>query len=185
MSLSVKALAPDSSASESSPTAVVKALYDAHFRTVWRILRRSSVPEASLDDAVQDVFLVVHRRRVEFDMSTSPKALLAGIALRVAADHRRSARRRGPVEPLSEALLDETPTPSESASTTDRLRLAQAALNTLDEPKRAVLILAELEGLTAPEIAQALETKLNTVYSRLRAARLEFSKAVARIEAGL
>lgn len=161
----------------------VHALYDAHFRSVWRVLRRLGVADSTLDDAVQDVFLVVHRRISEFEVEKSPKALLAGIATRVASDYRRSERRRGPNEPLSESLVDTAPTPIDSASSAQRLRAAQTALNTLDEAKREVFILSDLEGLTAPEVAEALQTNVNTVYSRLRAARLEFNQAIARMEA--
>ena len=53
----------------------------------------------------------------------------------------------------------------------------------LDEPKREVFSLVELEELTVPEVADALEIPLNTAYSRLRMAREAFEAALARHEA--
>jgi RNA polymerase sigma-70 factor (ECF subfamily) len=50
-------------------------------------------------------------------------------------------------------------------------------LDRLAEDKRMVLLLVEVEGMTAPEVAEALQLPLNTVYSRLRRARREFSAA--------
>src|SRR5690606_18000792 len=44
----------------------------------------------------------------------------------------------------------------------------------LEEPRRAVFVLTEIEGMTAPEIAEALGCNVNTVYSRLRTARRRF-----------
>ena len=60
------------------------------------------------------------------------------------------------------------------------MRVLHRLLDELDDDKRTVFVLAELEQTTAPEIADALGIPLNTVYSRLRAARIEFDKALAR-----
>src|SRR5882724_509457 len=67
------------------------AIYDAYFDFVWRSLRRLGVPEATLDDAAQDVFVVVHRRLPEFEARSTVKTWLFGIVLRVVATHRRTA----------------------------------------------------------------------------------------------
>src|SRR5688572_14145784 len=52
------------------------ALYDAHVAMVWRTLKALGVPETGIDDAVQDVFLVVHRRAAAFEARSSIKTWL-------------------------------------------------------------------------------------------------------------
>lgn len=160
----------------------VEALYTEHLAVVWRVLRRLGVQAASLDDAVQDVFVVVHRRLGELDFTTNPRALLAGIALGVARNYRRTQRRRGEPEALSERTADLRADPSHDASRSEAARHAQAILDSLDEDKRVALVLADLEGLSGPQIAEVLKVNLNTVYTRLRAARLEFNAAAERLQ---
>jgi len=157
-------------------------LYADHFDFVWSSMRRLGVPDELLDDAVQDVFVVVHRRLHEFEGRSSAKTWLFGIALRVARDHRRQRRRKGGHEPLPARLADRTPGPLEQAAAHEAIRFVDEFLDTLDEDKRAVFILADLEELTAPEIAESLGIKVNTVYSRLRLARRAFEQALARQE---
>jgi RNA polymerase sigma-70 factor (ECF subfamily) len=60
------------------------------------------------------------------------------------------------------------------------LRVLHELLDQLDEDKREAFVLAELEGLTAPEIAQSLDLNVNTVYARIRAARIAFEQAILR-----
>lgn len=156
-------------------------IYEAHFDFVWRSLRRLGVSEVALDDAVQDVFLVVHRRLGDFEARSAMKTWLFGIAMRVAQDHRRAARRKGALETLPESLADAAPGPLELLEASEALKLLDRALSKLDEEKRAVFVLAEIEEMTAPEIADTLGVKLNTVYSRLRAARHELEATLDRI----
>jgi RNA polymerase sigma-70 factor (ECF subfamily) len=163
-----------------------EALYDAHVVFVFRNVRRLGVPDAHVDDAVQEVFLVVHRRLAEFEGRSSVRTWLFGILARVAADHRRSLRRKSPhlrspggvVEPDSIAV--ERDGPHDVATRAEGVRLLHALLGELDDDKRAVLILAELEQMSSPEIAESLGVNLNTVYARLRAARREFEQAAQR-----
>lgn len=158
----------------------LKALYEAHFDFVWRSVKHLGVADATLDDAVQDVFVVVHRRLHEFAQRSSPRTWLFGIALRVARDYRRARGRR-------ERFLDafgrkpEPPSisPYEHTVLAEAGRMLRDFLDTLSEEQRAVFILADVEQMTAPEIADALGVNLNTVYSRLRAARAAFNRIAA------
>lgn len=152
-------------------------LYRAHFGFVWRILRRLGVPAEQLDDAAQEVFLVLHRRVAELGPEVSLRSWLFGTCRRVAADLRRGKHRH---ERRLQALAvvegdREGERPGQQAEAAD---FVQRFLERLDADRRMVFVLADLEGLTAPEIAEALEVKLNTVYSRLRTARAEFERAV-------
>jgi len=163
-----------------------EALYREHFRFVWRTVRRLGVEDAVMDDVVQEVFLVVHRRLGDFEGRSSMKTWLYGIVRRVTADHRRTLRRKpalgtddAPAAGLNLARGDEAD-PEASAEQAERVRLLHRLLAELDEDKGEVFILAELEGLTLAEIAEALDVNANTVASRLRAARREFEAALDR-----
>jgi RNA polymerase sigma-70 factor (ECF subfamily) len=161
-------------------------IYKAHFDFVWRGLRRMGVAPASMDDAVQDVFLVVHRKLPGFQRRSSVKTWLFGIVARVAHDHRRSERRKGdPVRYEAPGALDSlpdraTPGPMQRAEQSASIRLLEELLSRMSPEKRDVFFLAELEQMTAPEIAEALGIRLTTVNSRLRVARIEFEEALAR-----
>jgi RNA polymerase sigma-70 factor (ECF subfamily) len=80
------------------------------------------------------------------------------------------------------ALREPSPAPSGEgrALQNERLALAHAALETLSDEHREVFVLARVEEMSAPEIAEVIGIPLNTVYSRLRAARLAFDAAIAR-----
>jgi RNA polymerase sigma-70 factor (ECF subfamily) len=157
---------------------VFEAIYGEHFRGVWRTLRRLGVADAQLDDAAQDVFVVVHRRLGDFD-GRSLRGWLYAIAVRVASDYRREAERRQ-VVPLGEAIADASPGPGRVSEVNEAVRLLHTLLAQLDIDKRTVFVLAELEQLSVPEIAEALGINLNTIYSRQRAARAQFDAALRR-----
>lgn len=159
-----------------------EAVYAEHFAFVWRNLRRLGVAEASLRDAAQDVFLVVHRRLGDFEGRGSVQSWLYSILRRVAAEHRR---RRDRKELTQTQEADQVADPRESgpenrAAQGEALRLLLRLLDTLDPDKRDVLVLADLESMSVPEIAAALDCNINTVYARLRAARQAMREAFAK-----
>jgi RNA polymerase sigma-70 factor (ECF subfamily) len=164
-----------------------RALYEAHVDFVWRNLRRLGVYESEVDDRTQEVFVVAHRRFDQFeDRGHGPRAWLFQIVLRVASDARRH-RRRHPEDPdggdaLGRAAV-EAPQ-AEALMRSEALSQLDAALDRIDVGRRAVLVLHEIEEMTAPEIAEVLGIPLNTVYSRLRVARGELEDAVAQLRAG-
>ncbi|MFO0588281.1 MAG: sigma-70 family RNA polymerase sigma factor [Polyangiaceae bacterium] len=176
---------PSGRARRSASVPSFEDVYDEHAEMVWRSLRRLGVPEASVDDALQEVFLVVHRRLHEFEGRSSLKTWLFGVVLGVAKNQRRSVRRRAPEGVLASEVDDEMPSPSNrtpegNAQSAEAVRTLHALLDELDEDKRQVFVMADLEEMTAPEIAAALKLNVNTVYARIRAARLGFEQAVAR-----
>jgi RNA polymerase sigma-70 factor (ECF subfamily) len=101
--------------------------------------------------------------------------------MRVAANYRRSLQRRGPLVALRENEPDVRPDAFESAARANAARIVHAFLDRLDDERRAVFVMAELEQMTAPEIALALSANVNTVYSRLRAARSQFEDMLAHL----
>jgi RNA polymerase sigma-70 factor (ECF subfamily) len=164
---------PDSTGVGAQPDGF-EALYGEHFEFVWRSLRRLGVRLEDLDDAAQDVFIVFLRRCAEFRRDSSYRTWLFGIASNVAHQYRRKALRQAQTTPVTDSQRAPHPSPLEQASSTEALRTIDTFLASLDDSKRDVFILAELEQMSAPEIAEALGVKLNTVYSRLRAARQAF-----------
>jgi RNA polymerase sigma-70 factor (ECF subfamily) len=160
-------------------------IYNEHFAFVWRSLRRLGVRDAALDDAAQEVFLVVYRRLPRFEWRSSLKTWLFGIVLRVARTFRRTAQRRSAGEaslPDAEesSPLWTDPRPDEHAERAEEVRAFYALLDELGEEKREVFVLAELEQMTAPEISEAIGISVTNVYARLRNARQEFEQALAR-----
>jgi RNA polymerase sigma-70 factor (ECF subfamily) len=159
--------------------AAFSALYDSEFAYVWRSLRRLGVSDAQLDDATQDVFLVVYRRLSDFEARSSVRTWIFGIVLRVASTYRRTAARRH-TEPLDDGAAD-TVSADDIVDRAQAAKLLRRLLDMLDDDRRAVFVLAELEQMTAPEIAATLGVNLNTVYSRLRSARRDVNAALARL----
>ena len=157
------------------------ALYDDHVDIVWRALRRLVIPEANLEDSVQEVFVVAHRKLDSFEGRSSVATWLYGIAILVARNARRHARRHPEAE-LSEAKepVMFTGLPDEVLLDREAALLVEKLLDQLDDDKREVLVLAELEQLSGAEIALSLGLNVNTVYARLRVARQQFDAAVQR-----
>jgi len=166
------------------PSAALDLSFDALFETyatfVWRVLGRLGVATSDLADTSQEVFLVVHRRLPDFEGRSSVKSWIYGICIRVAAGWRRKPHR------AHERALDESAIEHSSDSQDDELEQRRAraklasVLERLDEEKRNVFVLYELEELSMPEIAAALGCPLTTAYSRLHAARKTVRAAFAR-----
>ena len=178
-----------SPADERGPTASapdLSAVYEANFRYVWRCLRSLGVHDAHVDDALQDVFVVAARRLADFDGGAELRTWLYAIALRIARKYRDRARREpAPLDAARESQpeLCINQSGERAALSTERLALARAVLETLSDEQREVFVLARVEQMSAPEIAAVIDIPLNTVYSRLRAARLAFEAEVARRKA--
>ena len=162
-----------------------KEVYDEHFRFVWRSLRRLGVREDDVADAVQDVFLVVHRKLPEFEARSKITTWLFGIAMRVARDRRRLAfdrRNAGDDDAIAERPDDRADVAAE-AERRQGLALLESILDEIPMDQRAVFTLFELDQMTGERIAELLEIPLGTVYSRLRLARDAFRGALGRMQA--
>lgn len=155
-----------------------EALYRAHADFVARFLLRLGANGQDVPDLLQEVFLVAHRRGGFTLGRAKPTTWLAEISFRVLSDRRKKIRRK-----LEDADVDtvhlapsQRSSPSETAESRQALARVQQALETLTPEKRAVFVLFELEGESCDAIARGLGIPVGTVYSRLHAARRDFTK---------
>jgi RNA polymerase sigma-70 factor (ECF subfamily) len=163
------------------------AVYEANVEFVWRNARRLGVDDGATDDVVQSVFLVVFRRLDDFEGRSSLKTWIYEVLVRVVRDYRRTLRRKSPPRPAGVDAVDPATLSAPAEDRPDRLadraaaaRLVRDLLDQLDDDKREVFALAELEGLTLREIAEILREPAGTIASRLRAARVDFERAALR-----
>jgi RNA polymerase sigma-70 factor, ECF subfamily len=162
-------------------------LFDSHLAFVWRNLRRLGVPETQVEDAAQDVFLVVHRRWDSWQAERSTvETWLFGIVLRVAHNYRRLQRRRlSWLLPSHDRGVQEIPSladgPAELLAQREAARLFERALAQLDANTRALFLMIDVEQMTVPQAAAALGINVNTAYWRLRKARMAFRRALAKL----
>lgn len=163
---------------EAAALPAVAELFRDHYEFVWRLTGRLGVPAAVVDDAVQDVFVVLHQRRHEFAVRGSVRALLYGITRRVARRYRERAARH--VELVDDPREPAGPGLDEELARRQAAALLRDALAGIDEDKRMAFVLADIEGMPMPEVAECLEINLNTAYSRVRVARQLLQRAIAR-----
>jgi RNA polymerase sigma-70 factor (ECF subfamily) len=164
-----------------------RVVYDKYFDFVWTCARRMGVPTDAIDDVVQEIFIVVHARLRTLEQPASLRSWIYSVVRRTVSTfhrgrHVRTAREFSEPAPDNSPMLMQ-PSPLDLAVLNDELKLLWRLLNELDSRKREVLILAELEEMTMPEIAEAIGIPLNTAYSRLRAARHDFNEAFLRYRA--
>jgi RNA polymerase sigma-70 factor, ECF subfamily len=159
-------------------------LYETYLDFVWSMTRHLGVERSEMDDIVQEIFFIIHRRLHTIEQPESLRSWIYSIVRRVVSGYHRTKRTRlietGTARVEPDALECEWFTPQRMAEQSEQARLLLTLLEKLDASKREVFVLAELEEMTAPEIAAAVKVPLNTVYSRLRAARQELELALER-----
>lgn len=151
-----------------------EALYRAHAVFVASFLRHMGTPEADLDDLVQDVFVLAHRKGGYQPGPAAPRTWLASLAIRLVIARRRAQARRPQVATLVETLPDHVDGPAETLDTRRSLERVQAALEHLSLEHRAAFVLFEIEGESCESIAAMWKVPVGTVYSRLHHARKRF-----------
>lgn len=163
----------------SAEPASFEQVFEEHAPFAWRVLRRFGVAESDLPDACQDAFIVVHRKLHDFEGRSHLRTWLYRICARVASDYRKRAHRRYETEPLSV----EPAVGSEQQRTVELAELCallERSLDGLDDDKRQVFVLYELEDLPMTQIAELLGCPLKTAFSRLYVARERVNAALRR-----
>ena len=149
-------------------------VYTAHVAFVWRVLRALGVAPEQLEDAAQDVFVIVHRRLADFEGRSAITTWLFAITRRIASRYRRKHKPKPP--PASEWV--DAADPFAETARVEAAALVAAAMERMDDDKRIVFALVELEQIAVAEVARMLELNVNTAYSRLRLARAELTEYV-------
>lgn len=139
------------------------------------MVARLGVPPPFVEDVVQEVFLTAHQRLGDFKGRSAPETWLLGIAIRLAANARR---RKHDAVALSDGQRDPSHGPDHELDRRRAVAQLERVLSQLPEEQREIVVLMDLEQLTAPEVAEALEVKLNTVYSRLRLGRAALARSL-------
>jgi RNA polymerase sigma-70 factor (ECF subfamily) len=160
-------------------------IYREHADFVWRCLRRQEVPAQDAGDAVQEVFLTVHRSLKDFEGRSSLRTWLFTICRSVARDRRQRAHNRHELAVADAARRDEVDRLADAGARlehNDRLAQLEVILAGMPAELRDVFVLFEIEDLTGEEIAGALGIPPGTAYSRLQLARKMFRQGVQRLE---
>jgi RNA polymerase sigma-70 factor (ECF subfamily) len=162
-----------------------EALFRAHATFVARFLHRLGAPPSDIDDGVQEVFLIAHRKGGYVAGAGKPRTWLGAIAVRVASSTRRARlRRREDADELGlHALASSAHDPQHAFEARASLERVQRALDTLDLEHRAAFVLYEIEGQSCENIAASFGVPIGTVYSRLHHARRRFTEAYAALDA--
>lgn len=166
---------------EPLPTPSVLDIHDAHLNFVWLTLQRLGVDVRDAQDATQDVFLVVHQKLHIYDANQPVQGWLFGICRKIAAGYRKRAHRRRELmgTDIPDAI-DDSMDAEEELLRRERDRRLKTLLDKLDDEKRVVLVMFEIEHIPCEEIALSLAIPLGTVYSRLHMARKALRTAFER-----
>jgi RNA polymerase sigma-70 factor (ECF subfamily) len=159
-----------------------REVHDSCIDFVCRYAIHRGVSPVTLDDAVQEVFIVVHERLGTFEGRSSIKTWVGGIARLVVNDHLRKRKNRALGEPLLETELppSDAPDPSELTARSEAARQLDELLAKMSEVQREVFVLCEIEQLSSVEVAEMLGVNENTIRTRLREARKSFEAGVNR-----
>jgi len=146
---------------------------------IHRMLLYFGTAPSELEDLAQNVFLALRRSWHQYDPTRPLRPYLFGIAFRIAASHSRKRRRE-----IAFGIIDvddAAPDPDEALQKKQARALVLAALERIPIPRRAVLVLRDLEDVPVEQIASAFAIPRFTAYSRLRKARQEFETALRRL----
>lgn len=168
-----------------APTAAERerlaAMFEAHYDLVWRVLRRVGLSDATAEDGAQQVFLITSRRLADIPVGKE-RAFLCATAVKVAVPLRGRAQRDLPEEAAPEPIDERSP--ADLVQRKQQRALLDTLLSQMEEDLRAVLVLSELEGLSKREVADALGIPEGTAASRLRRAREDLERRLARWKEG-
>lgn len=147
-----------------------------HYERVFRLCLRMTGSPADAEDLTQDTFLRIHRKAAHFRGDSDLSTWIYRIAYNQCLDHLRRRRRR-PADSLDgyeesgRSLPDPASGPEEHAFARVEAQRVRAALASLPEEYRAVVILREIEDLSYEQIAAVLRCPVGTVRSRLARGR--------------
>ncbi len=154
-------------------------LYDRHSQSIRRFLAQVTANAEDVDDLTHAAFLAAAEIAGRYDGRPSCRPWLIGIAAQML---RRRKRMFGRFRVFLSSLGGAQPASTDPARGFQERTDVGRALLALSEAKRVTFLMAEVEGLTCPEIAAALQIPLGTVWTRLHAARRELRQALESSE---
>ena len=146
---------------------------------LFETLRRLGAAPREVEDLAQEVFVVLHRNWSTFDATRPLRPYLFGVAFRIVCAHRRRRAREIPYAALD--IEDGAASPEAVLQSKESIALLHAALDRVPLPRRAVVVLHDIDGVAIAEIAKRLSLTRFGTYARLRKARKELSAAVRRL----
>lgn len=163
------------------PVPSFQELCAQYFEFVWKCARGFGSRPDEIDDVVQDVFLVAQRRHEYLKEERLARSWIYSITRRVVSSQRRRRRERDSraAEDV-DSLTSNEQSPLAAAEHNLEVRVLSTLIDGLEERKREVFVLSEILEMSGPEIAETIGVPVNTVYSRLRAAREDFDAAAQR-----
>jgi RNA polymerase sigma-70 factor (ECF subfamily) len=166
---------------EARRQARLRQMLARHFDAVWRTACRLGATPARADDVAQEAFLIAARKLEQVDPEHERRFLM-GVAVRLTANVRRAIAARAEVssERSADAQIDPTPGPDELLERKRLREVLDSILRAMPDEQRNVFVLCEIEGLSGPEAALALDMPLGTVASRLHRARVRFHTLATR-----
>jgi RNA polymerase sigma-70 factor (ECF subfamily) len=142
-----------------------------HAQGVMNVIFRMCGNAQVAEDAAQETFIRAWSHLGSFRADLSLRNWLYRIALNTATDMLRKEKRILPGDVDDFSFADPQPGPEGICLQREQTALVQAAIQSLPDASRAVLVLKEYEGLSYREIADALDVPIGTVMSRLNYAR--------------
>ena len=156
-------------------------LYDRYQESVTTFVRRATNDAADAEDLVHATFMTAARTAVSFDGRQSCRPWLVGIAARLIYRRQRGLSRWArALRELTFREADRHTDPNSELTARDQMSRLTNALEQLSEPKRIVLLLAEGEGQSCEQIANALQIPIGTVWTRLHHARRQLRRLLDR-----
>ena len=134
-------------------------------------------------DATQETFLTLYRKASQYQATAAVGTWLYRIAINICYDLLRKERRR-PSEAMPSYLDPADPRAGDMYTSAELRPSVEAALGTLTPDFRAVVVLSDLEGMSLPEVAEALEIPVGTVKSRLFRARRQLAGVLGNLSDG-
>jgi len=158
----------------------LRSLFVEHAAYVWRTLRHLGIAPADVEDVVQEVFVVVHKRLADYQERAAMRAWLYSICLRVCSRHRRSRRRRPEDTQAEMPEISVAPEQEQDVERSEARKLGRSLIEALPDKLRVVFVMYELEHMSMSEIAEVLGCPIQTAYARLHRAREKVRADLAR-----
>ena len=171
--------APRTPAPEAPLETSCLAVYERELDYLFETLQRLGASPREVEDLAQEVFLILHRNWPNLDVSRPFRPYLFAVAFRVVCAHRRRRGREVPYAYLE--AEDPAVGPEESLQSKQSAHLLMAALDTVPLPRRAVVVMHDLDGFSIVEVASRLSLTRFGAYARLRKARKELASALRRL----